>query len=54
MACAVKSRKALQFTRKFFDFMLGINSLGSLKLKYVQQSLIMSVLEVRNNFIKNG
>jgi len=42
---------ALQFAQKYSN-LPAINSVGSLNLKYVQQSLIVSVLEVRNNFIK--
>jgi len=50
-ACAVSQRGAEVYSRIIPD-LPAINSLGSLNLKYVQQSLIMSVLEVRNNFIK--
>ena len=50
-ACAVSQRGAEVYSRIIPD-LPAINSLGSLNLKYVQQSLIMSVLEVRNSFIK--
>jgi len=51
MACAVSQEQRCSLLKKISN-LLAINSLDSLNLKYVQQSLIMSVLEVRNNFIK--
>ena len=51
MACAVSQGQRCSLLKKISN-LLAINSLDSLNLKYVQQSLIMSVLEVRNNFIK--
>jgi len=53
MACAVSQELRCSLLNKVSN-LPGINSLGSLSLKYVQQSLIMFVLEVRNNFVNNG
>jgi len=51
MACAVSQGWRCSLLKKISN-LPAVNSLGSLNLKYVQQSLIVSVLEVRNNFIK--